>query len=98
MTSLNNAKANNTVVKKEKDTAEQSGVFVYIGPSFKGLITGSIFTGKKSDILEKHNNLVEEYPKIARLLVRDVELAESRRKLKEGNNALSNAYKTLFDK
>lgn len=92
--------AEETVITKE-DSKERR-VYVYIGPSIKGVITcGGVFGGSKKEILNRIElgakaagveSLVE---KIGRLIIEDKNVAAARAKLKEGENSLSIAYKTI---
>ena len=87
-----------TIKKSKSSAVDDSGVFVYIGPSIKGIIqNGSIFKGSQNDILNKLAPAIEKYPKIKRLIVRDVDLAESREKINNGGNGLSAAYNALLN-
>lgn len=82
---------------------EKSKVFVYLGPNIKGVINnGSIFTGKKDEIVSDIKKRVEDaglgakMPKIARLTVADVDISRAKSLLKAGGNALSEAYKAIL--
>lgn len=83
--------------KQSKDTAVESGVFVYIGPSIRGVIqNGSIFRGAEDEIKGQIAAKVEDKEHICRLIVRDVDLAKAKEKLKNGGNSLSVAYRALL--
>lgn len=92
--------AEETVITKE-DSKERR-VYVYIGPSIKGVITcGGVFGGSKKEILSRIEvsakaagveSLVE---KIGRLIIEDKNVAAARDKLREGENSLSIAYKAI---
>lgn len=92
--------AEETVITKE-DRKERR-VYVYIGPSIKGVITcGGVFGGSKKEILSQIEisakaagveSLVE---KIGRLIIEDKNVAAARDKLREGENSLSRAYNVI---
>lgn len=77
-------------------------IYVYIGPSIKGVITsGSIFSGDKKEILSRievnakaagTESLMEN---IGRLIFADANVAAARDKLKAGGNSLSIAYNAV---
>ena len=93
-------KAEETVITKEDN--KEKRVYVYIGPSIKGVITcGGVFGGSKKEILSRIEisakaagveSLVE---KIGRLIIEDKNVAAARDKLREGENSLSIAYKAI---
>ena len=86
-----------TSKKNTKTTSDVSAVYVYIGPSIKGVIQhGSIYRGTKTDVLQKIYAAVTKYPKISALIVRSTEIAEAKNKIKLGGNSLSIAYRTLL--
>ncbi len=83
---------NNIPVAVEKDN-----VYVYIGPSIRGMIiSGSIWRGTKKQVLSLLSDVVEKYPRVERLIVPSDTLAEARKKVKIEGNSLSNAYRNLF--
>lgn len=77
-------------------------VYVYIGPSVKGVITsGSIFAGSKKEILSRievsakaagAESLMES---IGRLIFADINVAFAKEKLRGGGNSLSIAYNSI---
>ncbi len=80
-----------------KSAVKTDGVFVYIGPSIRGVIqNGSIYRGSKSEVLKKLAPAVEKYPKIANLVIKDADLADAREKITKGGNSLSVSYKALL--
>ncbi len=79
--------------------AEKNSVFVYLGPSIRGVIqTGTIYRGTRVQVCEKLKPAIDKYPKIERLIVEDVELAAAKEKIRNGGNSLSLAYKSLLAK
>lgn len=77
---------------------EEEHVFVYLGPSKSGLIqAGSIFKAKTKAEIPDIALALEKIPKIAQLIVRDTEIRETQEKLKQGNNAIANAYKAIAE-
>ena len=86
-----------SIKKNTNSVKDNDGVFVYIGPSIRGVIqNGSIFRGSRKNVLSKLAAVAEKYPKVTRLLVKDTEVAEAREKIKNGGNGLSNAYNSLL--
>lgn len=81
--------------KQVKDTVDD-GIYVYIGPSIRGVITnGSIIRGTEKDkILAR----VEDKEHVSKLIVRDTDLAKAKDKLRKGGNSLSVAYHALSAK
>lgn len=84
---------------KKTDTAREDGIFVYIGPSVRGLIqNGSIFRGTRDEILQKNSAALEFCPKIERLIVSDSEIMSAKKKIKEGGNSVRIAYRAVIEK
>lgn len=85
---------------KGKNTfvAHSDGVFVYLGPSIRGIISnGSIYHGTKTEVVSSLQSVIAKYPKVETLLIRDSDLIEARKKLSQDGNRLSIAYKTVTD-
>lgn len=81
-----------------KKTAAKIGVFIYLGPSIRGVIqNGSIYRGTRESVLSSIAFAIEKYPKIERLIVADNEIVSAKQKIAVGGNSLSNAYRTLSD-
>ena len=81
-----------------KKTAEKDGVFIYLGPSIRGVIQkGSIYRGTRESVLSSIAFAIEKYPKIERLIVADNEIVSAKQKIAVGGNSLSNAYRVLSD-
>ena len=82
--------------KPEKKTSERSGVFVYLGPSIRGVIThAAIYTGKRSEVIAGLADVITAYPAVERLIVADCDVAAAKKKIKEGGNLLAKAYADL---
>ncbi len=83
--------------KKQKDLVSKDGIYVYIGPSIRGIVqNGSIFRGTREDVEEKLASVIERYPQIKRMLIKDTELAEAREKIKTSGNGLNATYNALL--
>ena len=81
----------------KKVNAEPDEIYVYVGPTVKGVIqSGSIYTGTRQAVLDKYREAIERTPAIGMLIVRDADVAQTRRKIKAGDNALANAYRTIL--
>lgn len=83
--------------KRKSAKAEKKGVYVYLGPSIRGVIqNGSIYCGTRTQILETLKTAVESHPMIERLIVEDVDIMAAKEKINKGDNLLSIAYKRLL--
>ncbi len=78
-------------------TAEQKGIFVYIGPSLPNgvLKKGSVFKGTRSEVLKHLKVVADKYPDVEQLLVASEKLAESKSRIQEGGNLLAVTYGKL---
>lgn len=76
---------------------EESGIYVYVGPSIRGVIqNGSIYRGSREYVtVILLGSVIEKFPMIKRLVVKDTEVAEAKEKINHGNNSLSLAYREL---
>ena len=84
------------ISKKSKNPVNENGIYVYIGPTVRGVLqSGTVYRGKKSDIIGK---VAEKYPQIEKLTVKSSELADARRKIQNGEGIIALAYKTLSEK
>ena len=80
----------------KKLTPEPEEVFVYVGPTVRGIAqAGTIYTGTRAAVLEKIREAAKRFPDIGELIVRDTELADARKMIKTGGNALANAYRSI---
>lgn len=78
---------------------EEESVFVYLGPSIRGVIqSGTIYLGTRQQVKNNLQFALSKYPKIETLIVKDTEITEAKEKIKKGGNALSHAFKTLTEK
>lgn len=86
------------MTKKSKTApAEKVGVYVYLGPSIRGVIqNGTIYHGTLTDIKSKLSSAITEYPKIERFLTLDKDVSEVTEKLK-GVNSLSCDFSELTE-
>ncbi len=84
---------------KKANFIPKDEIFVYIGPSVRGIIqNGSIFRGERGAVLGKNASAIEFCPKIERLIVADREIMSAKKKLKEGGNSISLAYAAVIQK
>lgn len=68
-----------TVSSIETSTATESRIWVYYGPSIRGLVTnGRIFRGTRAEVLKSLAAAIAKYPQIERLIVADCELKKAR--------------------
>lgn len=85
---------------KEKKAApkKETGFFVYLGPSIRGVIqTATIYEGTRAEVEEFLAGPIERYPRIKRLLSPGETIAEDRIKVKTPGNGLYVAYMKLAD-
>ncbi len=79
-------------------TDDTKGVFVYLGPSIRGVVTnGRVFMGTKAEIYERLSGGIEKYPLIAKFIFRDRDVAAAREKLSDKKGAVYVAYNRLMD-
>lgn len=82
------------------ETKEQDGgKYVYIGPSLpnEGLITNTIISGEKKEIVEYYKEIIERFPNVARLIVPVERLADCRTKIKSNGNMMNKYYNDLVE-
>lgn len=73
-----------------------TGIFVYVGPSIRGTIqNGSIYRGSRESVIESLRYAVEKFPMIERLVVADTDIAVVKEKIAYGNNSFSIAFREL---
>ena len=84
---------------KKTVTVEDDHIYVYVGPSVRGIIqNGSIFRGSRKAVLEQNAAAIEVCPKIERLIVADYTIMSAKAKIKEGGNSLNTAYLAVLEK
>lgn len=81
-----------------KKTTVKDGIFVYIGPTIRGVIQkGTIYRGTHESVLSSLAFAIGKRPEIKRLIVADSEIVSANQKIAVGGNSLSNAYRVLSD-
>lgn len=66
-----------------KTAIAESRIWVYYGPSIRGLVTnGRIFRGTRAEVLKSLEAAIAKYPQIERLIVADCELKKARADMK----------------
>lgn len=81
-----------------KKTTVKDGIFIYIGPTIRGVIQkGSIYRGTRESVLSSLAFAIGKHPEIKRLIVADNEIMSAKQKIAIGGNSLSNAYRVLAD-
>jgi hypothetical protein len=69
---------------------------MYIGPTVNGVITyGTIFGTGKAQTIRELGGAIEQYPRIAALIVPGGELPEARVKVSTPGNYLYEAYRKM---
>ena len=80
----------------EKSIAKNDGFSVYIGPSIRGVIqSGTIVGGTRNAALTTFSTAIEQYPRIADLVVSGETLVVDRIKVKTAGNLLNKYYNDL---
>lgn len=84
-----------TAETKELD----GGKYVYIGPSLpnEGLITNTIISGEKKEIVEYYKDIIERFPNVSRLIVPVERLADCRTKIRSSGNVMNKYYNDLVE-
>jgi len=71
-------------------------VYVYIGPSIKGVIQkGTIYPGSRQEVIAALDRAIQKYPRIRNLIVSGDTLAVDRISVKTPGTRLSTEYKKL---
>lgn len=71
-------------------------VYVYIGPSIKGVIQkGTIYPGSRQEVIAVLDRAIQKYPRIRNLIVSGDTLAVDRISVKTPGTRLSTEYKKL---
>ena len=69
---------------------------VYLGPTILNVIQhGTVYPGKKSDVIKQLQPVIGERPKIAELIIPDTELVEARTKVITPGNPLYRMYQRI---
>lgn len=91
------------IVSKSRSGGESSRAaeknFAYIGPPIPSgrLMTNTVLSGTKREILDYYKDVVERFPNVEKLIVPVERLAESRTKIRSGGNVLSKYYNDLLN-
>ena len=74
-----------------------TGVYIYLGPTIHGMIWhGTIFYDTYQNVIEKNAAAIQKAPSIKKLIIKDSEVIEAKRLLKEGGNSLRNTKKKIL--
>lgn len=74
---------------KVKPKASPTGFCAYLGPSIRGVVqNGTIYEGTKETVIGLLAGQIEQYPRIAKLIIPGDELPEARVKIKTKGNYL----------
>lgn len=85
-------------VTAEADTGNDARIFVYLGPTIRGVIVnGAIFAGARTEVLKRFERGIAKYPQIERLIVADRNVAATREKLARQDGAVYVAYQRLAE-
>lgn len=81
---------------KAEETKAENKVYVYIGPSIKGVIqNGTIYSCQKETILSTLNEAIITYPSIELLLIPAEELPEANKRIKLKGDPLNYAFSEI---
>lgn len=80
----------------KKSHAPATGVYVYLGPSIRGMIQkGTIFRGTKDEIVKRFSHAEQLLSDIEHLIVPDKDVASVKSQIDKGGNPYSYAYRRL---
>lgn len=86
-----------TKKKNESAPAEKEEVFVYLGPSIRGVIqNGTIYKGKKTEIVKRLSFMITAYPDILKLIIAADEAMVVKRNIENGTGREARAYRALL--
>lgn len=93
-----------TIIVNEAKAEKKKSVYVYLGPSIRGVVAnGSIFGGDKAEIVKSVETLAnaagigDKVSKIERLIVADVNVSRVKEQLRSGENVYSRAYREIYE-
>lgn len=82
--------------KKNRKTEAQPSVFVYLGPSVRGLVQhAQIYSGTEEEVRKKLRLAAERIPAIMTLLVRPVEVRDALASIRAGRGPFAAAYRQI---
>ena len=77
------------VTKTRPKAKVPCGLCAYLGPSIRGVVqNGTIYEGSRETVLEQLSGQIEQYPRIAKLIIPGEELPDARVKIKNKGNYL----------
>lgn len=86
-----------TKKKNESAPAEKEEVFVYLGPSIRGVIqNGTIYKGKWTEIVKNLSFMITAYPDILKLIVAADKAMAVKRNIENGTGREARAYRALL--
>lgn len=89
-------KVEQTVEETVSNPVEESRVWVYIGPTIRGVvINGTVLSGTRQAVLSGLPQDYKKYPQIERLIVADKALTSAKKQLAEGKGSISIAYNAV---
>lgn len=82
-----------------KAAAKTSGVFLYLGPTIRGIIQrGSIYRGTREEVVAKLAPAISKYPEIEKLIFADKEVGAAAMKIKSAGNYLNTLFGSIAAK
>lgn len=89
-------KKRKTYKRHDEKTPEETGVYLYIGPSIRGsLKRGEVIHATWSEIVERYAGVFTRIPAAKNLVVRDVLLPAAMIGLKDKNNLYGAAFRAV---
>lgn len=83
-------------VKQSEQAAEEARVWVYIGPTVRGIVTnGAVLSGTRSAVLAGLPCGYKNYPQIERLIVSPKDLINAKKQLAEKKGGITKAYEAV---
>ncbi len=88
-----------TSVNSAETKEQDGGKYVYIGPSLPNekLMSNTIISGEKKEIVEYYKEVIERFPNVERLIVPVERLADCRTKIKSNGNMMNKYYNDLIE-
>lgn len=86
-----------TKKKTESAPAEREKVYIYLGPSIRGVIqNGTIYKGKWTEIVKSLSFMITAYPAILTLTIAADKAMAVKRNIENGTGREARAYRALL--
>ncbi len=86
-----------TKKKIESAPAEKEEVYIYLGPSIRGVIqNGTIYAGTRTNVMQSLDVAITAYPDIAKLIITADKAMAAKRNIENGTGREARAYRALL--